>query len=326
MENKPVLVNDNARILLPENPGKDQRHRLQKYIDWLNGVGAGWAMPQLNHYRDYLLQDAGLSPESVAVHLSSVRSRYRDLLLDRDLFFSIVPPQSSFGERKALVDELITRIENAIDPRSAPVKTRSKQDRPDSEQLRLTHEQARELLYAPDTGKLGGLRDKALISILLCTGIREAELCALEVPDLTQRLVGAEALHVRHGKGRKERLIPYGAMKWCLPFTRQWLNAAKITDRYVFRGLRKGENVRQTALNERTVQKILARYPLWIDGQLTVVRPHDCRRTYARWLYDAGVKIDAIRKNMGHDSIEMTFAYVGDPGVDDRLPPGFFTP
>jgi integrase len=318
----------NHAVLLSKSGSKDFTHRLRKYVAWIDATGFGWAAPDLHAYRDYLLHDEQLTPESVAVHLSTVRSRYRELLLDRKMFFSLVPPQSSFAEHKALVDELMARIEAAIDPRSAPLTTRSRQDRPDSENLRLSKDQARELLAQPraNPGPLASVRDRAIISMLLCTGIREAELCALQVQDLRQTLEGEPALHVRLGKGSKERLIPYGSLKWCLNDTVSWLRAANIVDRYVFRGLRKGDHVRETALNERTIQKILARYPIEIYGQLVTVRPHDCRRTYARWLYEAGVKIDAIRQNMGHESTEMTFHYIGQPGIADRLPPEVFTP
>jgi integrase/recombinase XerD len=192
--------------------------------------------------------------------------------------------------------------------------------------LRLTRSEARELLNLPDAATLAGTRDRAIIAMLLCTGIREAELCSLEVVDLRQKLQGELALHVRFGKGRKARLVPYGALDWCLPMVAQWLRRADIHGGPVFRGLRKGDTVRKAALNERTVEKILARYPIIIDDRLRVVEPHDCRRTYARWLYDAGVKVDGIRQNLGHESIEMTFRYIGPPDLADRVPPKVFSP
>lgn len=311
----------NVAILLPVDSSKDEKHRLLKFAEWLDETDRGWAAPDLRAYRDYLLRDAGLSPESVSVHLSTIRSRYRTLLLDRKLFFALIPSQASFAEHKALVDELIARIEAQIDPRMASVKTRSSQERPDSENLRLSRDQARALLLSPDTATLGGKRDRAIIAMLLCTGIREAELCDLRVDDLRQSIEGKPALHIRAGKGLKERLVPYGSMRWCLNDVAGWLRAAAIGGGYVFRGLRKGDHVRNTPLNERTIQKILERYPVLINDSIMVVRPHDCRRTYARWLYDAGVKVDAIRQNMGHETIEMTFHYIGQPGIADRLPP-----
>jgi site-specific recombinase XerD len=71
---------------------------------------------------------------------------------------------------------------------------------------------------------------------MLCTGIREAELCALTVEDLRQRLGGSLALHVCQGKGAKERLVPYGALEWVLAIVEAWLRIASVTDGPVFRG------------------------------------------------------------------------------------------
>ncbi len=321
-----AAINDNMRVLVPADASKDSRHRLSKFARWLNASGGGWAAPDLRGYRDHLLYEEGLSSESVAVHLSTIRTRYKELLLNRRLFFALVPPQPSFAEHKALVDELLARIQAALDPRTAPVRTRSRQDRADAERLRLSQGEARALLAAPDGSTLAGARDRAIIALLLCTGIREAELCALQVHDLRQHLEGALALHVRAGKGQKERLVPYGDLDWCLRFVDGWLRRADIQGGYVFSGLRKGDHVRETPLNERTIQKILARYPIEVRGVTRVVQPHDCRRTYARWLYDAGVKVDAIRQNMGHETIEMTFVYIGKPDISERLPPQIFQP
>lgn len=314
------LQNDNKILYLDVN-GKDSLHRIKKFSAWLTATGRYWYEPDFRAYRDYLMDVEDLTPESVAVHLSTIRTRYRRLLLQRDLFFSIVPPQKDFVTHKMLADELIARITAAVDPRIAPVRVRKSQDRPDSDFLRLTMNQARSLLASPDTSKLGGRRDKAIIALLLCTGIREAELCALVVEDLEQYIEGQLALHVRKGKGMKERLVPYGSLKWCLPLVKGWMRDACIHSGPIFRGLRKGDNVRKAPLNERTVQKILARYPIEGVGKTLVVKPHDCRRTYARWLYQEGMKIDAIRQNLGHESVQMTFRYIGDPSISDRLPP-----
>src|SRR5207247_7434629 len=127
------------------------------------------------------------------------------------------------AEKKAFVDELVTRLQNAIHPGSAPVKVITSQDKPDNAHIRLTTEQANILLNAPGVDSWRGLRDTAIVALLLCTGLREAELCALNVADLRQRLGGALALHVRQGKGAKERLVPYGSLEWVLAIVDTWL-------------------------------------------------------------------------------------------------------
>ena len=115
------------------------------------------------------------------------------------------------------MDELLQRLANAVKPSAVPVKQITKQDRADSEHLRLTRQQASTLMAAPGVTTLTGLRDTALIAAILCTGVRETEACALDVADLRQRLGGELALHVRERKGAKERLVPYGELAFCLP-------------------------------------------------------------------------------------------------------------
>ncbi|MFC1959439.1 hypothetical protein ACFLYO_01895 [Chloroflexota bacterium] len=48
------------------------------------------------------------------------------------------------------------------------------------------------------------------------------------------------------------------------------------------------------------------------------------RRTYARWLYDDGLPVDAISQNMGHRDVGQTWHYIGPADVADREPPALF--
>lgn len=321
-----TLAADNQRALLPAGAVKDTKHRLSQYVAWLDATGGHWARPDLAGYRDYLLHERGLVPASVSAHLSTVRGRYQEIKRDRDALYALTPPDLPALERKAFVDELVARIENAIDPDAARVKLRTRQDRPDTEHLRLTAEQASALLAAPGVTTLAGLRDTAAIALMLCTGVREAELCALDVPDLRGRMGGELALHVREGKGRKERLIPYGALAWALAIVDRWLSAAGITGGAALRGLYKsGERLRPGRLSVRAVQDILARYPVVADGMLVTARPHDLRRTYARRLYEAGVDLISIQQNLGHADSKTTLGYIGALDVKARRPPALYT-
>jgi integrase/recombinase XerD len=221
-----------------------------------------------------------------------------------------------------MADEAIVRIENAIHPDTARVKQTTKQDRADSEHLRLTSEQASQLMDKPGLDSLQGLRDTAIIALALCTGIREAELCDLEVNDLRQRLGGELALHVRRGKGDKDRLIPYGSLSWVLVLVDCWLESAGISGGPVFRGFYKdGKTLRPGGLSVRAAQYILESYPVVLDGKVTQVRFHDLRRTYARRLYEAGLDLVAIQQNLGHVNSQTTLSYIGELGADKRRPP-----
>jgi site-specific recombinase XerD len=325
----------NTQITIPDAPGlvpadadKDTRYRLNRFSRWMAAQGRGWHEPDLAAYRDQLLLE--YAPSTAQAHLSTIRGRYREILRDNGTRETLYRLASQVAEqpadRKALVDELLARMANGIDPRQSSVKTTTRQDRPDSQHLRLTSEQASTLMAAPSLGTLEGLRNTALITKMLCTGVREAEAAALEVRDLRQRLGGELALHVREGKGRKERLIPYGELSWVLAIVDRWLAVAGIEEGYVFRGLYKGgQRLRPGRLSVRAIQYILASYPIMADGELVTARPHDLRRTYARLLYEAGVDLVAIQQNLGHTDVKTTLGYIGTLDAGRRRAPAIYS-
>jgi site-specific recombinase XerD len=205
------------------------------------------------------------------------------------------------------------------------VKTITKQDVPDSEQLRLTKDQAERLMNAPGVGTLQGLRDTAIISLFLCTGIREAELCALNVEDLRQELAGELSLHVRNGKGCKERLVPYGELDFCLAIVDKWLEKANIQDGAVFRSYYNGFTKERGRLAIRQVERIVSSYPITLNGHKANIHCHDLRRTYARRLYEAGFTVLGIQQNLGHADSKTTLGYIGALSANHRRPTAIYT-
>ena len=81
-----------------------------------------------------------------------------------------------------------------------------------------------------------------MLALMLCTGVRAAELLALDVDDLQVMFGSTLALRIKSGKGSKQRLIPYGAQDWGLTLTQQWLDRSGISSGAVFVGMRKGDN------------------------------------------------------------------------------------
>ena len=337
------LRRENHAVLMPEHPDKDVRSRMGFYIDWLTEQRLAWYQPNLEVYRDYLLygrtredkrgdrKPAPLSPATVQAHLATIRSRYNALLTRsneaRDRLYELTNPDDKEAEQQALVNEFFVRISNDVHPATAPVKLVEKQDIADSEKLRLKPYQVKALVQTPGISTLRGMRDTALMTLMVCTGIRAAEAAALQVDDLRQRLGGELSLRVREGKGRKQRLIPYGPLDWCLMYVDAWLRAAEIKAGRVFRGIRRGgKSVRQKGIGAWTVNGIMNSYPISIDGALRLVKPHDLRRTYARNAYDFGMDLERIRQNLGHTSLQTTQTYIGELDGRDRHPPNMFSP
>ena len=336
------LYRENYAVLMPRDPNKDAKSRLGFYIDWLARMGRHWYQPDLRAYRDYLLRErarkdsggrlipATVSAKTAQAHLGSIRGRYSELTRSnevRDRLYDLMDPDASESEKSNMVAEFFAQLTNDLHPQTAPIKQIKRQDRADSEHLRLKPYQVSALLGAPGIADLRGLRDTALMTLMVCSGIRAAEAAALQVDDLRQRYGGELSLRVREGKGVKQRLIPYGPLDWCLMYVDAWLRAAGLPAGAVFRGIRRGgKRVRQGGIGAWTVNDIMNRYPIHIDGALRLVKPHDLRRTYARNAYDYGMDLERIRQNLGHSSLQTTQTYIGALDGRQRHPPNMFSP
>ena len=66
----------NAKYLLRDDAPKDVKHRMTRFIDWLNGSGRKWYEPDLAQYRDYLLNEyEGVGSKNLR---ATVIMRYHD--------------------------------------------------------------------------------------------------------------------------------------------------------------------------------------------------------------------------------------------------------
>jgi site-specific recombinase XerD len=306
--------------MAPGDASRGRRTPLTRYVEWLNRYHHHWTDPDLVAFAEHLAAHH-FTPETIYSYVCTVRGQYKTLLHDnriRDALYAIMPRDADFASRKAMVDEVLTRIENALLSANDRAKPLVRQDRPDGDVLRLTPEQANTLLGLPGVDTLRGLRDTALIALALCTGTRRAELADLEVRDLHQRLGGELALHIREGKGRKEQLVPYGDLAWCLDLVDAWLEAACIIEGSVFRGITEHDVVMDTAMVPQSINRLLARYRIEVNGAQVHVKPHDLRRTYARRQYEAGLDLVALQQNLGHQDTKTTLGYIGNLDGDAR--------
>lgn len=322
--------------LIPPDASKDVRSRVGKYERWLNSTGRDVLSPALASYRDHLLAQ-GLKPSTVSGQLSTIRARYRSLLTDNGLRDALRERARvalvSRGEEanqanvKAMVDEVVQRIENGIDPSRCKVAVEIVHTRVDGDYgIRLNRDEGERLLASPGFDTLKGIRDTAILALMLCTGIRERELSNLDVVDLYQEMGGKPCLHIRHGKGNKTRAVPYGPGIWCLSVVEKWMEGANIEEGAVFRGFYKGGRIREGRLSVRAIQYVVNGYPVVVKGSPVTIAPHDLRRTYARRAYDEGMDIVGIQQNLGHADLRTTLKYVGVLDVDVRTPPVLFSP
>ena len=120
---------------------------------------------------------------------------------------------------------------------------------------------------------------------------------------------------MKSGKGAKVRMVPFGDMFWARQIAELWLKGRAsgplFTRMTHGHGDMHNQETTDQPMTTRSIQRMLQRYPIWIDGQLRAVTPHDLRRRYARNLFRAGISIEVIRENLGHADIKTTQDDIG---------------
>ncbi len=139
-------------------------------------------------------------------------------------------------------------------------------------------------------------KERAIIEVLLSSGVRVSELCNLNLQDIDFQ---KQKIHIRHGKGDKDRTT-YTDSVACDHLIK-YLTGAGITCGAVFMSQRG----RYTPGGIRTVLNTIAARANVVD-----VHPHRFRRTFATRLAARGMAIQEIQKLMGHSDINTTMIYV----------------
>jgi integrase/recombinase XerC len=142
-----------------------------------------------------------------------------------------------------------------------------------------------------------GKRDKLILELLYCTGMRLSELINLTLANVDLRDNAIRVL----GKGRKERIIP---ISFSTSATIKEYLAYRITseENYLFL-TDKGEQLYEQFVY-RTVKKYLS--------QITTQEkksPHVLRHSFATHMLNNGADLNAIKELLGHASLAATQVY-----------------
>jgi len=179
----------------------------------------------------------------------------------------------------------------------------------------LSEPEIESLLDAPDDSPLG-LRDRAILELLYATGVRAGELTGLDIDrvDLVERTARVV------GKGRKERIVPFGgkaiaALQAYLGVRQGWL-ASSNSRRATFDPAQQAERrtpalfVTPSGIRLSTdgLRKVLAQCleKAAINKHAT---PHAIRHSFATHLLNAGADLRAIQELLGHASLATTQRY-----------------
>ncbi len=169
----------------------------------------------------------------------------------------------------------------------------------------LSQQEVRLLLKTP---KL--LKHRLMMALLYGCGLRNFELCRLKIVDLD---LNRKQLHVREGKGKKDRYVPLCDM--LIRGVKTYLQAEKPVE-YLFNGQ---SDEGHTGLSTRGVQWVMrqARQRSGIKKQITA---HTLRHSYATHLLEMGTDIITLKELLGHGDIQTTLGYLHVARVGRALP------
>lgn len=170
----------------------------------------------------------------------------------------------------------------------------------------LTREEAQMWLNAPDVKTLKGLRDRAILAVLLGCGLRRAEAAILSVSHIKQR-EGRWAIIDIVGKRDKMRTVPMPS--WAKATIDSWTSATRIEDGFIFRRVNKGGNLMGEGITSQAIYDVVIGYAEKLEKGS--IAPHDLRRSFAKLAHKGGSPIDQIQLSLGHDSIQTTEKYLG---------------
>ncbi|MDF1506598.1 tyrosine recombinase XerC [Robertmurraya sp. DFI.2.37] len=160
------------------------------------------------------------------------------------------------------------------------------------------------LFQACDISEPIGQRNRAILELLYATGIRVSECCSIHLQDIDMDL----STLLVHGKGRKDRYVPFGSF------------AAEALERYITEGR---EAIMQQNKQSHDVLFVNFRGgPLTTRGLRTVlnkiveqsslnskIHPHKLRHSFATHLLNNGADMRTVQELLGHENLSSTQIY-----------------
>lgn len=280
-----IPTNDIQPILDLVLNGLDSEHSRRAYgkaltdfLAWYQAEGKpGLSKAMVQRYKA-VLAESGLAPSSVNLRLSAVRKLAQE------------------AADNGLIDQTLSNgIANVKGVKTQGVRAGNW----------LTLAQAQELLNNPDVTTLKGLRDKAILAVMVGAGLRRSEVAALSFEHIQQR-EGRWVIVDLIGKGNRVRTVPIPS--WTKAALDAWTEAAGIDSGYVFRSVHKGGGLNGQAMTAQAVQDVVKFYAGLLRYDLAA---HDLRRTFAKLAHKGGAGLEQIQLSLGHASLRTTERYLG---------------
>ncbi len=271
----------------------------------------------VKRYKAYMEIEKGLSLNTVLAYDQEL-NKFRDYLLKKKLdHYTITENEgvdfikeesikgNSFATQAHLLSALKTfykylTMEEKMDYN--PFNTIDAPQQLKSLPRYLTIAQVAELLETPDLSSPVGQRDKAILELMYATGMRISETINLKLENVYLQDGFIRVL----GKGKKERVIPFGAeaakyLSLYLETARPKLLKNKPTT-IIFL------NRRGTMLDRTSLWKVIKEYGQKV-GVYSILTPHVLRHSFATHLLEQGADLRSIQMMLGHASISTTEIY-----------------
>ena len=252
---------------------------LTDFLGWYQSTGQrGLIKATVAEYKTYL-QSLGYAPSTINQRLSAIRK--------------LAIEAADNGLMDAQLANGVARVRGIT---SSGVRTGNW----------LTKDQAQRLLDAPDITTLKGLRDRAILAVMLGAGLRRSEVAALTFEHIQQR-EGRWVIVDLIGKGKRVRTVPIPS--WAKQAIDEWAQTAGIGEGRIFRAVNKGDRLAGESLTSQAVQDVVKAYAKQCGFELAA---HDLRRTFAKLARKGGADLMQIQLTLGHASVKTTERYLGE--------------
>lgn len=226
-----------------------------------------------NHIHDFIEYEfkEGSHPKTVNRRIASLKS-----------FFSFAMEINEINVNPAIL------VENPKSPKKLPDY--------------LDREKIKDIFSLPNENTLIGSRDLAMLELFYSTGMRLSELVNLNINHLNfeNQLVRV------WGKGKKERLIPFGDI--AKRKVRKYLKKRGVKSDFQLNSNPLFVSNRNSRISHRTVQRRVRMYMISIAGSGSS-GPHTFRHAFATHLLERGADIRSVKELLGHDSLSSTQIY-----------------
>jgi site-specific recombinase XerD len=185
-------------------------------------------------------------------------------------------------------------------------KIKLAKNRGESQVSFLSLEQLEKLFSAPDISNIQGLRDRTILEALFSTGLRIAELTALNRDQIKigPKLDELEISII--GKGGRVRTVYFSER--VLVWLKKYLETRNDDkEKALFINYR-SKNGSPRRLTPRSIEKSIKRYAI-ISGIPLTTTPHVMRHSFSTDLLSQGVDIRTLQEFLGHKSIAATQIY-----------------